>query len=145
MYGNPETQPGGRALKFYASMRLDMRAIGKPEQDYRMTRVKVVKNKLAPPYREAEIKIIYGKGIDGADETFKLAVEAGVIQTTGRGWFTMPRLDCPGIKIIEADIELKFHGEEDARIFINQTAGYFEALQEAVTLTFKNTGVEEDE
>jgi recombination protein RecA len=87
VYGNPETTTGGNALKFYASVRLDIRKIGVVKNgDVIMgtkTRVKVVKNKMAPPFREAEFEILYGTGVNWAGEIVDLGSEAGVIEKSG--------------------------------------------------------------
>jgi len=90
MFGNPETTTGGNALKFYSSVRLDIRRIGsiKDGQDIvgNRTRVKVVKNKLAPPFKEVEFDIIFGEGISKEGEMVDLGVEAGVIEKAGT-WY----------------------------------------------------------
>lgn len=90
MFGNPETTPGGLALKFYSSVRLDIRRIGAIKKDETVvgnrTRVKVVKNKLAPPFREAEFDIIYGKGISRIGELVDLGAEYNVVEKSG-AWY----------------------------------------------------------
>ena len=90
VFGNPETTTGGNALKFYCSVRLDIRRIGAVKDGEQMvgnrTRVKVVKNKLAPPFREAEFDILYGSGISRPRELVDLGVERGLIEKSG-AWF----------------------------------------------------------
>src|SRR2546421_6456212 len=87
MYGSPETTTGGHALKFYASVRLDIRRIGaikeRDEVVGNLTRVKVVKNKLAPPFKQVEFDIMYGEGISKAGELIDLGVKAGVVEKSG--------------------------------------------------------------
>ncbi|WP_429911540.1 recombinase RecA [Glycocaulis sp.] len=108
MFGNPETTTGGNALKFYSSVRLDIRRIGaikdRDEVIGNQTRVKVVKNKVAPPFREVEFDILYGEGISRMGEVIDLGVKAGIIEKSG-SWYSH-------------DSERIGQGRENARKFL---------------------------
>ncbi len=97
MFGNPETTTGGNALKFYASVRLDIRRIGAVKDGEEVvgseTRVKIVKNKVAPPFKEATFEILYGKGINHLGEVLDLGVKIGAVEKSG-AWYA-----CQGTKI----------------------------------------------
>ncbi|MEQ8740662.1 MAG: DNA recombination/repair protein RecA, partial [Hoeflea sp.] len=91
MFGSPETTTGGNALKFYASVRLDIRRIGsvkeRDEVTGNQTRVKVVKNKMAPPFKQVEFDIMYGEGVSKMGELVDLGVKAGIVEKSG-AWFS---------------------------------------------------------
>lgn len=120
MYGSPETTTGGNALKFYASIRLDIRRIGmikeRDEVVGNQTRVKVVKNKLAPPFKQVEFDIMYGEGVSKTGELLDLGVKAGVVEKSG-AWFSY-------------DSQRLGQGRENAKTFLKQNqevAGRIEA------------------
>jgi recombination protein RecA len=108
MYGSPETTTGGHALKFYASVRLDIRRIGaikdRDEVVGNQTRVKVVKNKLAPPFKQVEFDIMYGEGVSKVGELIDLGVKAGVVEKSG-AWFSY-------------DSQRIGQGRENAKLFL---------------------------
>ena len=110
MFGNPETTTGGNALKFYATVRMDIRRIGQIKKDDDViggrTRVKVVKNKLAPPFREAEFDILYGEGISREGDILDLGVEQDIVEKSG-AWYSVG-----GERIGQ--------GRENARIFLKE-------------------------
>jgi len=110
MFGNPETTTGGLALKFYASLRMEIRRIGQiKERDVvvgNQTRVKVVKNKLAPPFRQVEFDIMYGEGISKVGELIDLGVKAGVVEKSG-SWFSY-------------DSQRIGQGRENAKLFLRE-------------------------
>lgn len=147
MYGNPETTPGGRAMKYYASVRIDMRALGgaKRDDDRRTSKIHVVKNKLASPFRHCEVDIVYGKGFDKASDTFEYARELNII--TGRGFMKMPWLECEGLKA-STEETFQVRGKDKAIEFINSTPGYLEALMSECHRVLKegpkNETVDED-
>jgi len=134
MFGSPETTTGGNALKFYASVRLDIRRVGAikeaatggkdPTVVGNRTRVKVVKNKLAPPFREVEFDILYGHGISRSGDILDLAVEDGIVEKSG-AWFSFQ-----GERIGQ--------GRENARAFLEQ---HPEKLNRAELLVLEKHGI----
>ena len=127
MFGNPETTPGGRALKFYASVRLDIRKIENIKNDGEVTgarvRVKVIKNKVAPPFREAEFDIVYGKGISKEGNILDLAVNLGLVEKSG-AWFSYK-----GEKIGQ--------GRENAKLYIKNNPEVAKELEEKIRENFR--------
>ena len=122
MFGSPETTPGGRALKFYSSVRLDIRRIESIKDGAEVvgsrTRVKVVKNKVAPPFRQAEFDIMYGKGISREGSLLDMAVEMGIVKKSG-AWFTY-------------DGEQLGQGRENAKNFLSENPEIMVEVSEKV-------------
>ncbi len=122
MFGSPETTPGGRALKFYSSVRLDIRRIESIKDGAEVvgnrTRVKVVKNKVAPPFKQAEFDIMYGKGISREGSLLDMAVDMGIVKKSG-AWFTY-------------DGEQLGQGRENAKNFLSDNAEIMVEISERV-------------
>lgn len=130
MFGNPETTPGGRALKFYSSVRLDVRGNtqikgsgDKKDQNVgKETKIKVVKNKVAPPFKEAFVEIMYGEGISRTGELVKIASDLGIIQKAG-AWFSYN-----GEKIGQ--------GSENAKKYLAENSEVFDEIDQKVRVHF---------
>ena len=122
MFGSPETTTGGNALKFYASVRLDIRRIGaikdRDEVVGNQTRVKVVKNKLAPPFKAVEFDIMYGEGISKTGELIDLGVRSNIVEKSG-SWFSF-------------DDQRIGQGRENTKQFLRENAGIAETIERAV-------------
>lgn len=120
MFGNPETTTGGRALKFYSSVRLDVRRTESLKQGGEIVgnhvRVKVVKNKIAPPFREAEFDIMFGQGISREGDVLDLAVNAGIVNKSG-AWYAYE-----GDKIGQ--------GRENAKTYIHENPAFLICLRQ---------------
>ena len=122
MFGNPETTTGGQALKFYASVRLDIRRIGAIKDRDQVigdqTRVKVVKNKMAPPFKVVDFDIMYGEGISKRGELIDLGVQAGVVEKSG-SWFSY-------------DGQRIGQGRENAKVYLKDNAQVGELIEQAI-------------
>ena len=122
MFGSPETTSGGNALKFYASVRLDIRRIGaikeREEVVGNQTRVKVVKNKVAPPFKQVEFDIMYGEGISKTGELVDLGVKAGIVEKSG-SWFSF-------------DSERIGQGRENAKAYLKEHPEMAETIERAI-------------
>jgi recombination protein RecA len=129
MFGNPETTTGGNALKFYSTVRLDIRRIGAIKDGDQVignrTRVKVVKNKIAPPFKEAEFDIIYGHGISKEGDTLDMGVSLGIIEKSG-AWYSFGD-------------ERIGQGRENVKNFLAENKDIFEKIRESV---FEKTGLD---
>src|SRR5207237_6416705 len=132
MFGNPETTPGGRALKFWSSVRLEVRRIDTVKQGTdavgNRVRVKVVKNKVAPPFKQAEFDIMFGKGISKSGSILDLAVDGGLVTKTGT-WFTYG----------ETRIG---QGRENAKSYLEAPAETMAELEQRVRSTWSSPGSE---
>ena len=135
MFGNPETTPGGKALKFYASVRLDIRKADALKDAEGVignrTKAKVVKNKLAPPFKTAEFDIIYGKGISQAGCLLDIGVEKGIIEKSG-SWFSYQ-----GDKFAQ--------GKEKARDYVNSNPEFAKTLEDQIRAACSTSGTNGDE
>jgi recombination protein RecA len=122
MFGNPETTTGGNALKFYASVRLDIRRIGQIKEREEVvgnqTRVKVVKNKVAPPFKQVEFDIMYGEGISKTGELVDLGVKAGIVEKSG-AWFSF-------------DGQRIGQGRENSKTFLKDNPRIADAIEKAI-------------
>ena len=134
MFGNPETTTGGRALKFYSSIRLDVRRIESLKQGGEVvgnrTRIKVVKNKIAPPFREAEFDIMFGQGISKEGDVLDLAANFGIVNKSG-AWYAYN-----GEKIGQ--------GRENAKIYLKENPAVCEEIESKVRAQFKKDEIEEE-
>ncbi|MFC5448415.1 recombinase RecA [Paenibacillus aestuarii] len=142
MFGNPETTPGGRALKFYSSVRLDVRRIETIKQGNDMvgnrTRIKVVKNKVAPPFKQAEIDIMYGEGISREGSIIDIGTEMDIVNKSG-AWYSF-------------DGERLGQGRENAKSFLKENKAIAETIEQKIRdnsnlikVTGPNTDDDEDE
>ena len=127
MFGNPETTTGGRALKYYSSVRLDIRKIENIKQDGEIVgnraRVKVVKNKMAPPFREAEFDIVYGKGISKSGNILDLAVNLDIVEKSG-SWFSYD-----GTRIGQ--------GRENVKKYLEENSEMMKEIEEKVRANYQ--------
>jgi recombination protein RecA len=135
VFGNPETTTGGNALKFYSSVRLDIRRIGAIKDGQEVTgnrtRVRVVKNKMAPPFKEAEFDISYGEGISKTGDLLDMGVEAGIIEKSG-SWYS-----CEGERIGQ--------GRQNAKKFLDENSEIYESTLKKVKETLDLSEVVEEE
>ncbi|MBD23106.1 MAG: recombinase RecA [Alphaproteobacteria bacterium] len=135
MFGNPETTTGGNALKFYASVRMDIRRIGaikdRDEVIGNQTRVKIVKNKLAPPFKTVEFDIMYGEGISKTGEILDLATKIGMVEKSG-AWYSY-KSDRIG------------QGRENAKTFLKENSKIAAEIEESIRATSQKELIPEDE
>jgi recombination protein RecA len=122
MFGSPETTTGGNALKFYASVRLDIRRIGAVKRGEEVvgseTRVKVVKNKVAPPFKQVEFDIMYGQGVSKVGEILDLGVKAGLVEKSG-AWFSYD-----SVRIGQ--------GRENAKLYLKENPDVARRIENAI-------------
>jgi recombination protein RecA len=134
MFGSPETTPGGRALKFYSSVRLDIRRIEAIKDGVEVvgnrTRVKVVKNKVAPPFKQCEFDIMYGRGISREGSLLDIGVDLGIVKKSG-AWYTY-------------EGEQLGQGRENAKTFLNENPELMVEISERI-LTQVGIGVDPDD
>ena len=135
MFGNPETTTGGNALKFYASVRMDIRRIGaikdRDEVIGNQTRVKIVKNKLAPPFKTVEFDIMYGEGISKTGEILDLASKDGIVEKSG-AWYSYN-----GDRIGQ--------GRENAKTFLKENPEIASQIEDSIRASSKKEFVAEEE
>ncbi len=129
MFGNPETTPGGRALKFYASVRLDVRRIESIKSGDEVignrTRIKVAKNKVAPPFKNAEFEIYYGEGVSAESSVLNLGVQMGIVKKSG-SWFSYN------------DTRIG-QGKDNVRLFLKENKAVFEEIKARIMAETKKT------
>jgi len=140
MFGNPETTPGGRALKFYSSVRLDVRRVETIKQGNDMignrTRIKVVKNKVAPPFKQADIDIMYGEGISKEGSLIDIGTEMDIIEKSG-SWYSF-------------DGERLGQGRENAKQFLKENPQLADTIEQRIRQSsslapLKHADAEDDE
>ncbi len=134
MFGNPETTTGGNALKFYASVRMDIRRIGaikdRDEVIGNQTRVKIVKNKLAPPFKTVEFDIMYGEGISKTGEILDLAAKIGIVEKSG-AWYSY-------------DGDRIGQGRENAKVFLKDNAEISKKIEDSIRSSGQKESSTED-
>ena len=131
MFGNPETTPGGRALKFYASVRMDIRPRGKITEGEKnigsRVKVKIVKNKVAPPFRTAEFDIMYGKGISREGALLDVAAEMGIVTKAG-AWYSYGK-------------EKLGQGREAAKVYLSENPKVAAELERKIRIKAREEGL----
>jgi len=130
LFGSPETTPGGRALKFYSSVRLDVRRIGQAKEGTdvvgNQTRVKVIKNKVAPPFKQAEFDIVYGVGVNQEGCILDMAVDLSLVAKSGAWYYT-------------EDGEKFAQGRAKACVYLEENPAYRDELYNKVMETIRGT------